>query len=137
LLLLVMFKYHKKKGLEVKDFTFFATVFAFIMVFFMPKMLDRFYFLAMTFAFINFCVTKQKNDYLMFLLLINMLFFMMFLHFLNYIFLYEVIVIYTLGWGSAFVLLLVSTCLVISRYGKDAFSKSSVNKSIVETVGEN
>lgn len=49
----------KRKKLEQCDLLFFATVFSFIMVLFMPKMLDRFYFIA---SVLGICLAFVKPN---------------------------------------------------------------------------
>ena len=79
--LIVVFKTNKSRKLNAKDFSFLGVLFAFLMVFFMPKMLDRFYFIAMCLAIVNFFVNKNKLNLLVMMLVSNTLYFMMYLHF--------------------------------------------------------
>lgn len=77
-LIIFIVKLSKKKSLGDIDLLFFATIFSFIMVLFMPKMLDRFYFLATEFAVIlAFCKPTKNNVYLAILIELS-LFFVMF-----------------------------------------------------------
>lgn len=62
LLLIVIFRYNKKHILTNKDFVFFAFLFSFIMVFFMPKMLDRFYFITMALAIVMFSISDKVSE---------------------------------------------------------------------------
>lgn len=61
-LLIIIFRYNKRKVLTKYDLTFFGTVFSFIMVLFMPKMLDRFYYIATTFSIILMIISFNKRD---------------------------------------------------------------------------
>ena len=79
-ILFIAFKTYKQKGLSHNDLVFFGFIMSFSMVFFMPKMLDRFYFIALEFAFINFFVSKNNENFRLLLLSICMIFFMMYLH---------------------------------------------------------
>lgn len=60
LLLIFTFKRYKAKGLTKNDLVYIAMLFAFSMVFFMPKMLDRFYFIALMLSVINAFVNPTR-----------------------------------------------------------------------------
>lgn len=64
LLLVFTFKTYKKRGLTKNDLVYIAMLFAFSMVFFMPKMLDRFFFIALMLSVINAFVNRDKTNIL-------------------------------------------------------------------------
>lgn len=64
IILFLVFKRYKKYGLTKNDLVFYGMVFAFTMVFFMPKMLDRFFYIALMLSIINVCVNKNKINML-------------------------------------------------------------------------
>ena len=74
-------KLSKKRSLNASDLLFFATLFSFIMVFFMPKMLDRFYFLTTIFAIMLVCTKLDKDNLYIALLLGLSLYFVMYTQF--------------------------------------------------------
>lgn len=74
-------KLSKKKSLNASDLLFFATLFSFIMVFFMPKMHDRFYFLTTIFAIMLLCTKLDKDNLYIALLLELSLYFVMYTQF--------------------------------------------------------
>ncbi len=59
--LVIIFKNNKKKTLNFHDFLFWGFSFAFTMVFLMPKMIDRFYFIAVILSLIYMIVSKEKH----------------------------------------------------------------------------
>ncbi len=82
-LIVYIVKLSKRRILDYSDLVFFATVFSFIMVFFMPKMLDRFYFLASTLGIILACSKPSKSNVYISILIEIALFFVMVLFFNN------------------------------------------------------
>ncbi len=80
--LFVIFKLNKRHRLSAKDLVFFGMAFSFSMVFFMPKMLDRFYFISFCFSFIYMLIDRSTKSKYYFVLILNSLFLMMVLHFL-------------------------------------------------------
>ncbi len=58
--LIFVLKTAKTKTLKKEELVLFATVFAFVMVFFMPKMLDRFFFIPVCLSLINSKLSKDK-----------------------------------------------------------------------------
>ncbi len=85
LILWLILKYNSKHKLTAEDFVFFGMLFAFAMVFFMPKMLDRFYFISMLFSIIYFCISKDRFAKIIPILIQNSLYYMMYLIYYNYI----------------------------------------------------
>ena len=59
-LLVLVLRAHRRQPLTTADIVRYALCFAMTMVYFMPKMHERFYFLAMTLAFICLCVQPAK-----------------------------------------------------------------------------
>lgn len=74
-------KLNKSKSLSPLDLLFFATLFSFIMVFFMPKMLDRFYFLSVVLAIMLVFSKLDLSNFYIALLLESSLFFVMYSQF--------------------------------------------------------
>ena len=63
LLLVLIFKTNKKRALNFTDFLFFGLVTSFAMVFFMPKMLDKFYIIS-TMLSIALMFVKSEKKYI-------------------------------------------------------------------------
>ena len=74
-------KLSKKMNLSASDLLFFAILFSFIMVFFMPKMHDRFYFLTTIFAIMLLCSKLDKNSLYIALTIELSLYFVMYTQF--------------------------------------------------------
>ena len=103
LILYVVFKRNKIKKLEQKDLVFFGVLFSFAMVFLMPKMLDRFYFIPMAMACVWFFVDKSFSSKIVPVLIHNALYFMMYLTYIDYIKGFISIAISVVAMVSAFV----------------------------------
>ena len=84
-ILCVVLKFSKNNVLTKKDFVFIGMLFSFMMVFFMPKMLDRFYFISMGLSIVYFCINEGRFSKIIPTLIQNALYFMMFLIYYNYI----------------------------------------------------
>ena len=80
-LIVFVVKFSKNKTLSEKDFVFFAFVFSFIMPFFMPKMLDRFFYMACCFGVIFACIDRQKDSFLLSVFCVLSLFFVLYVQF--------------------------------------------------------
>ena len=59
-LLLVHFIKKYKTGVNPNELVFIGLLFSFVMVFFMPKMLDRFYYIAVMLSIVNMMVNRDK-----------------------------------------------------------------------------
>ena len=128
LLFAIVFVYHKKIGVEQKDLVFFGMLFAFVMVFFMPKMLDRFYYIAMLFAFVNAVIDKKISNKISLVLICNSLFFMMSLHFSYFMTFATAITSYFMGFFSAYINLIILVGMLTKRYIIPLKKKISVTK---------
>ena len=73
-------RYNKIKTLSKVDLIFIGTLFSFVMVFFMPKMLDRFYFISLCLSYILMWCKPSKINFIIFTLISNSIYFMMYLH---------------------------------------------------------
>lgn len=80
-LIVFVVKFSKNKTLSGKDFVFFAFVFSFIMPFFMPKMLDRFFYMACCFGVIFACIDRQKDSFFLSVFCVLSLFFVLYVQF--------------------------------------------------------
>lgn len=78
-LLVFSLKYAKKKNfvMDKTEMLFVGFVFAFVMVFFMPKMLDRFFMMAMFLSWIYFLVKRDRLSFTLCFLLTLSVFFSM------------------------------------------------------------
>lgn len=83
LFVIFLIKYSKSNKLTSYDLTFFATIISFCMVFFMPKMLDRFYFLTVSLGIVLYFSKKTTRNFQIATLLEISLYYVMFYSFKN------------------------------------------------------
>ncbi len=124
-ILFVIFKRNKMQVLNKKDLLFFGMLFAFVMVFFMPKMLDRFYYISMCLTWVYFCVNKSSKTLLNIVLCCNTLFFMMYLHFYIYLTTFVSVFVSVVGVVSAFANIAILAWQFWTEYAKDVFVKQN------------
>ncbi len=124
LILFVIFKKNKQKVLTKTDLLFFGMLFAFVMVFFMPKMLDRFYFIAMCLTWIYFFANKNSRSFFSLILINDTLVFMMYLHFYIYLSTFVSVMVSIVGMISAFANLVILSQTFWTDYAKDVLIKS-------------
>ncbi len=118
-ILYVVLKFSKNHVFTKNDFVFIGMLFAFVMVFFMPKMLDRFYFISMGLSVVYFCVDKGCFSKIIPTLIQNALYFMMFLIYYNYIQGFLSAIVSVIGVASG-----VTACLLLLIEFKNRYMKT-------------
>lgn len=120
----LIIKLSKKRTIFHKELVLFATIFSFLMVFFMPKMLERFYFIPAMFSVILAFVYKERIYQILAMLINSGLYFMMLIFICNaHEFMFLITYVSIIGMVSAFVALGIIIKILVD-YSKIVFTKS-------------